>query len=199
MKLERLSNDKIRVFLTFDDLRERGIQKEDMWNDIPKVHELFNEMMNSAYEELGFEVSGPLAVEIFAMPAQGMVVIVTKSKMSSTTDDDEDEDLDDILEMQVTLEHTDRICYVFRQFEDVLGAAKILQSMEVSQGALFHYKDRYVLHMESDDFSEKQMLDLISVLSEYGDAVSYTKVVMEEYGQTVIATDAVTVLCKHFH
>jgi adapter protein MecA 1/2 len=199
MKLERLSNDKIRVFLTFDDLRERGIQKEDMWNDIPKVHELFNEMMNSAYEELGFEVSGPLAVEIFAMPAQGMVVIVTKSKLSSTADDDEDEDLDDILEMQVTLEHTDRICYVFRQFEDVLGAAKILQSMEVSQGTLFHYKDRYVLHMESDDFSEKQMLDLISVLSEYGDAVSYTKAVMEEYGQTVIEADAVTVLCKHFH
>jgi adapter protein MecA 1/2 len=198
MKLERLSNDKIRVFLTFDDLRERGIQKEDMWNDIPKVHELFNEMMNNAYEELGFEVSGPLAVEIFAMPAQGMVVIVTKSKMSSSSDDDDDEDLDDILEMQVTLEHTDRICFVFRQFEDVIGAAKILLAMEVEQGTLFHYKERYVLHMESDDFSEKQMLDLISVLSEYGEAVSYTKAVMEEYGQVIIADDAVSTLCAHF-
>jgi adapter protein MecA 1/2 len=198
MKLERLSNDKIRVFLTFDDLRERGIQKEDMWNDIPKVHDLFNEMMNSAYEELGFEVSGPLAVEIFAMPAQGMVVIVTKSKMNANELEDEDEDLDDILEMQVTMEQTDRICFVFRQFEDVIGASHVLQAMNVTQGQLYHYRERYVLYMDSEEFSEKQLHDCISVLSEYGEPVSYTKPVMEEYGQTIIANDAIAVLCQHF-
>ena len=55
MKIERLSQDKIRIFLTFDDLLERGIQKEDMWREIPKVHELFSEMMDQAYNELGFD------------------------------------------------------------------------------------------------------------------------------------------------
>ncbi|MCZ1268628.1 adaptor protein MecA, partial [Paenibacillus tundrae] len=48
MKIERLSHDKIRIFLTFDDLSERGIQKDDMWQEIPKVHELFTEMMDQA-------------------------------------------------------------------------------------------------------------------------------------------------------
>ena len=62
MKIERLSQDKIRIFLTFDDLTERGIQKDDMWREIPKVHELFSEMMDQAYTELGFDPSGPLAV-----------------------------------------------------------------------------------------------------------------------------------------
>lgn len=198
MKLERLSNDKIRVFLTFDDLRERGIQKEDMWNDIPKVHELFNEMMNSAYEELGFEASGPLAVEIFAMPAQGMVVIVTKSRIQSDVLDDEDEDLDDILEMQVTLEHTDRICYVFREFEDVIGAVKILRGMDVLHGSLYHYKERYVLYMEPDDLTGDRLLDVISVLSEYAEPVSYTKAVMDEYGQLIVSDRAIEVLTAHF-
>lgn len=40
MRIERLSQDKIRIFLTFDDLSERGIQKEDMWQEVPKVHDL---------------------------------------------------------------------------------------------------------------------------------------------------------------
>ena len=46
MRIERLGQDKIRIFLTFDDLSERGIQKEDMWQEIPKVHDLFTEMMD---------------------------------------------------------------------------------------------------------------------------------------------------------
>lgn len=81
MRIERLSQDKIRIFLTFDDLSERGIQKEDMWQEVPKVHDLFTEMMDQAYSELGFDATGPLAVEVFAMPAQGMVVIVTRGNM----------------------------------------------------------------------------------------------------------------------
>jgi len=75
MRVERLGRDKIRFYLSMDDLVERGIEKEDMWQDIPKVHELFNEMMEQAYRELGFEIAGPVAVEVFALPAQGMVVI----------------------------------------------------------------------------------------------------------------------------
>ncbi|MGE5701533.1 MAG: adaptor protein MecA, partial [Clostridia bacterium] len=86
MRVERLGTDKIRIFLTFDDLSERGIEKEDMWRDIPKVHELFNDMMEQAYHELGFEVSGPVAVEVFALPAQGMVVIVTRGKTGARSE-----------------------------------------------------------------------------------------------------------------
>src|SRR4051812_32760948 len=85
MKIERLSHDKIRIFLTFDDLTERGIQKEDIWREIPKVHDLFSEMMDQAYNEVGFEAVGPLAVEVFALPAQGMIVIITRGNYDSYT------------------------------------------------------------------------------------------------------------------
>jgi len=125
MKIERLSQDKIRIFLTFDDLLERGIQKEDMWRESPKVHELFSEMMDQAYSELGFDASGPLAVEVFALPAQGMVVIVTRGKLESGLFADEADDEDEeVYEMEVTLEQSDLISYKFQDFEDVISAAK---------------------------------------------------------------------------
>jgi len=149
MKIERLSQDKIRIFLTFDDLLERGIQKDDMWREIPKVHELFSEMMDQAYSELGFDASGPLAVEVFALPAQGMVVIVTRGKTEAHhsgypgSDDEQDED---VYEMEVTLEQTDVVMYAFRDFEDVISVSKqLLASGLTEDGRLYAYRGKYML------------------------------------------------------
>lgn len=200
MKIERLSTDKIRIFLTFDDLTERGIQKEDMWREIPKVHELFSEMMEQAYSELGFDATGPLAVEVFALPAQGMVVIVTRGKMNATAASDQLEDEEDIYEMEVTLEESELISYAFSDFEDLLRMAKVILPMLPEGGTLFSYKGKYILQVEPSEWDEKdgRYQALIAVMSEFGEATSVTRAVLEEYGKTVIAEDAVRVLCSHF-
>jgi len=194
MKMERLSQDKIRIFLTFDDLRERGIHREDMWREIPKVHELFSEMMDQAYNELGFDVSGPLAVEVFQLPAQGMVVIVTKGKHASSDEDEED---DDIYELEVTLEQTDLISYAFADFEHLVGAANAIRRL-CDGGVLYHYRSRYILVIDPEEMSEGDVQVLVAILSEYGEATSVTDAVLAEYGKIVIADRAVEVLCRHF-
>lgn len=200
MKIERLSQDKIRIFLTFDDLLERGIKKEDMWREIPKVHELFSEMMDQAYSELGFDTSGPLAVEVFALPAQGMVVIVTRGKLEPIHNDDaiDEEDLEEVYEMEVTLEESDLISYSFRDFEYLLSAAKLVNVHLVQGGTLFSYKGRWILHLESEAMEERQYDTVIAIFSEFGEATSVTRAVLEEYGKTVILEDAIKVLCSHF-
>jgi adapter protein MecA 1/2 len=200
MKIERLSTDKIRIFLTFDDLTERGIQKEDMWREIPKVHELFSEMMEQAYSEIGFDASGPLAVEVFALPAQGMVVIVTRGKMNGTTSSDQLEDDEDIYEMEVTLEESELISYAFSDFEDLLRMSKVILPMLPEGGTLFSYKNKYILQVEPSEWDEKdgRYQAIIAVMSEFGEATSVTRAVLEEYGKTVIAEDAVRILCSHF-
>lgn len=200
MKIERLSTDKIRIFLTFDDLTERGIQKEDMWREIPKVHELFSEMMEQAYSELGFDASGPLAVEVFALPAQGMVVIVTRGKMNGTSSSDHMEDEEDIYEMEVTLEESELISYAFSDFEDLLRMAKVILPLLPEGGKLFSYKNKYILQVEPSQWDEKdgRYQALIAVMSEFGEATSVTQAVLEEYGKTIISANAISVLCSHF-
>ncbi|GIP37500.1 adapter protein MecA 2 [Paenibacillus sp. J31TS4] len=201
MKIERLSSDKIRIFLTFDDLTERGIQKDDMWREIPKVHELFSEMMEQAYSELGFDASGPLAVEVFALPAQGMVVIVTRGKMSSGQTDDLLEDDEDVYEMEVTLEQCETITYMFADFEDLLRMAKVLLPLVEDGGTLYSYKGKYVLQIDPAWLEDRESAyqAVIAVLSEFGEATSVTQAVLEEYGKVIIRTDAVQQLCTHFH
>ncbi|MFP3471830.1 adaptor protein MecA, partial [Micrococcus sp. SIMBA_144] len=87
----------------------------------PKVHRLFREMIMEADDELGFKVDGPIAVEVFSLPAQGMVVIVTKGSAESDFEDDYN---DEYIEMQVTLDESDEVFYEFRSFEDVIGLSK---------------------------------------------------------------------------
>jgi adapter protein MecA 1/2 len=200
MKIERLSHDKIRIFLTFDDLMERGIQKEDMWREIPKVHELFSDMMDQAYTELGFDATGPLAVEVFSLPAQGMVVIVTRGKVHAGhhSEDEDGDEAEEVYEMEVTLEQSDLIMYSFTSFEHVLDASRMVYSLGMENGTLFAYKDHYFLFVEPQELEEKQYHALIAILSEYGEASSVTQAVLEEYGKVVIAEQAVGILQRHF-
>lgn len=203
MKIERLSQDKIRIFLTLDDLLERGIQKEDLWREIPKVHELFNEMMDQAYSELGFEASGPLAVEVIGLPAQGMVVIVTRGSGEvdhhGYVDDDEQDHDEELYEMEVTLEISDTILYVFRDFEDVVAAARRLAAAgpEIG-GKLYAYKGHYLLAFDAAGVEQSRYQTITAVLAEYGEAASVTEAVLEEYGKVIFASDAVKEINERF-
>lgn len=196
MRVERLGQDKIRVFLTFDDLMERGIEKEDMWRDIPRVHELFNDMMEQAYEELGFEVSGPVAVEVFALPAQGMVVVVTRgrSKEQELAHDHDEE----LYELEVTLEESEYLVVAFNDLEALVQAAHASVAMtEPGTGRVYTFQGRYYLALDND-IGTKSFDDLVAVLSEFGQTTTTTEAVLAEYGTVVFAEDGLAQLCRHF-
>ncbi|WP_026673010.1 genetic competence negative regulator [Alkalihalobacterium bogoriense] len=188
MRLERLAFDKIKIFLTYDDLQERGMTKEDLWLDGPKVHDLFREMMLEADDELGFKADGPVAVEVFSLPAQGMVIIVTKGK---ATDDFEDDFEDGYIEMQVTLDESDDVFYEFASFEDVIDVSTRLYSYGIYGGTLFSYENRYFLKFEVYDIDEIDEEAVIALLSEYGSPATLTTYRVIEYGKMLMELEAV--------
>lgn len=201
MKLERLNQDKIRIFLTQDDLNERGINKEDMWQDIPKVHELFNEMMDQAYQELEFEVSGPVAVEVFNLPAQGMVVIVTRGKASfeSFNEDKDDEIDDDFYELEVTLDESTDVLFTFKELDDVIHVSHKLQAFLEGGGKLYHYHNAYYMLFEELDVEESLYEVIIAILSEFGEPSMLSKYILDEYARVIMEEQAIQTVCKYFH
>lgn len=148
MRLERLNYNKIKIFLTFDDLSERGLTKEDLWRNAPKVQQLFRDMMQEANKELGFEADGPIAVEVFSLQAQGMVVIVTKEHQEADTDD---EFRDEFIEMQVTLDESEHILYEFATLDDVINLSNRLYNLDVTGGKLYTWDGRFYLWMEEEE------------------------------------------------
>ncbi|GAE25690.1 negative regulator of genetic competence MecA [Halalkalibacter wakoensis JCM 9140] len=196
MRLERLNTDKFKAFLTFDDMRERGLTKEDLWQDLPKVHDLFRDMILEADDELGFKVDGPIAVEVYAMPAQGMVIIVSKN----TPDEDFDEEgfEEGYIEMQVTLDETEDIFYEFNDIEDVIALSSRLYPFGVQGGSLYAYRDQYFIKFEEFDVDLVNQATFVSLLAEFGNPSTVSSYVVEEYGKRLIKYDSVAELYRTF-
>jgi adapter protein MecA 1/2 len=194
MRVERLGRDKVRFYLSMDDLLDRGINKEDMWRDIPKVHELFNDMMEQAYQELGFEISGPVAVEVFALPTQGMVVVVTRGRTPET---DDDLDVDDMYELEVTLEESEQIIFRFSDFEDLVQAAIRLKSLIRGGGKVYAYQNQYFLVFD-EEIQTDDLQAVIAILTEFGEPSTVTEHMLSEYGKPVMMEHAIEQLNRYF-
>ena len=191
MRLERLTYNKIKIFLTQDDLSERGLTKEDIWKDSMKWHQLFHDMLEEASEEFGVEIQGSVAVEIFSMHAQGMIMIVTMEEHS-------DEELlqDGFIEMQLIMDGSEEILYKMEDFENVIGLAKCLEILKTTNASLYWYNNHYYIHLtkqKADDINK-----LVAILSEYGNPSVVSIHMIKEYGTEIIKDHAVEKLTFYF-
>ena len=98
MRLERLSVNQFKIFLTYNDLKERGYSKEELWNNLPKANELFQDMLYEACDELGIELDGKLVVQVYMLQAQGMVIVVTQNNEGMSNED--------FIELKVTMDES---------------------------------------------------------------------------------------------
>lgn len=192
MRLERLTYNKIKFFLTTDDLYDRGLSKEDIWIDSLKWNQLFHDMLEEANEEFGVEIQGTIAVEIFSLQAQGMVMILTLEES-----DQEEESLEDVfIEMQVTIEGCEEVLFEFSTIEEVIQLSKRFMTMDRSDGSLYSMNKKYYLHFEGIEAADKNKL--ISVLAEYGDPSLLSIHRLIEYGNLIIKQNAIETIVKYF-
>ena len=115
-------------------------------------------------------------------------------------EDDSDYDDDDIYEMEVTLEESEDIIYYFHDFEHLLEAChRVDRILTEGGGSVFNYNNRYYLMIDNVEMENQQCYHgLIAILSEYGEASTVTKHVLNEYGKSIVSEDGVKVLCQHF-
>ncbi|WP_409289005.1 genetic competence negative regulator [Peribacillus sp. SCS-37] len=191
MKLERLSSNKIKIFLTFDDLMDRGLTTDDIKGNSLKVHKLFYSMIEEACSELEFDMIGSIEVEIFSLKAQGLIVIVTR-------EDDEDliDEFDSIFELDVRHADECHIFYEFQDLEDVIRLSRLLKNIGLLSGTMYHYSNKYFLLLE--DVPEAIHETVISIASEYGCPTTQTHHRIGEYGKLIIQDTAIESITHYF-
>ena len=195
MRVDKLSNNKVRIFISYEDLAARGIDREELWQNGKKVQELFFDMMEVAYAEVGFEIIGPIAVEAFTMPTEGVVVIVTQIPALPTAPPAPDP--------AARSEPAERdpfgaFVFVFVDFEDVVRVTRALSGFGHLFSSLYSYQGRYHLFFE-DDAIEEGLYDAVwSVLHEYGEVSNVTRAVLDEYGSLISDRFALQVIQQYF-
>ncbi len=184
MRIERLSQSEFAIFLTFEDLVERGFTKDDLWHDASDVRTLFSDMVQEASSELGIELEGVLLVQVHLMQAQGMHIVVTQKNESTNWDED-------FIEMKVTLDESKELIFSFAQFEHLIQLAPYLSLKDINDGTVFYMDDRYYMMLTEQVIQGADLENIIAMMSEFASPSIVTSHRLYEYGRMIYQTDAV--------
>lgn len=79
MKIEKINENQIRCTLTKEDLADRNIKISELAYGSGKTRELFQDMMQQANDDFGFEVNDiPLMVEAIPVSPESIILVITK-------------------------------------------------------------------------------------------------------------------------
>lgn len=206
MRIEKISENKIRIFVTFDDLEERDIDLSSFNYNSPETQELFWDLMEQAELELGFEThESQLCIEAVTDVDQGFVITITKI--------DEDGDFESIHkfiknryrrnDLKIKRK-TSNICstvmiYNLESFDDLCDLAVRLKPVYLGDSAVYQCEGSYYLVLRRITDANHNQAGIESILAEYGDRVlnvSFFEGYLNEYGTLMVENDAIDFFAK---
>jgi len=199
VKFKRLSDDKVQIIVSSEDLEKRDVKKWDLMPSSPKAQELFQEMLDQAYEECGFEVDSEtqLMVEAYPMTTDSLVITLTKVKQSDKDifdtefDDDGEELYEDLEDKEIAELESDELVYLFRDFEDIVQLCKLINGDYQDRCNLYKLGNVYYLTFVNPDSLSDHALGM---LGEYSNLVHLAESYLSEHGKLMIEKNAVQVL-----
>ena len=215
MKIERISENQLKLTLTKDDLKERDIKLEDLISPSEKTQKLFRDIMEQALDEEDFvSENTPLMVEAVPMGTEGIMIIVTKVNNKDKKGNTAADLLQQAQETRRwkkkpldTLEHaeeknSDILIYSFPELDDVIRVSLRLDGGFKGGSSVYKNDGKYFLVLQGDTYTAEESSDELElVLKEYGQkhvSTPLAKYYLLEHGEAIIADKAVKALAKTF-
>ena len=220
MKIERLNENQIRCTLTGLDLSMRNLRLGELAYGSDKVKRLFQEMIQKAHSELGFELEGmPVMIEAMPLSDDSVTVVITKmeepeevdTRFSRFTPEGDDFNIFDIssdIEGTTALEGAGSIedrgairVFEFDNLDAIGDAAAAIGSSYVGDSVLYKNPQdkKYYLLLDGTGCDEIIFASTCNILAEYGRSVhnNYSsKAYFKEHYDLIIDTKALEVLSR---
>ncbi len=215
MKVERISENQLKLTLTKEDLKEREITLEDLITPSEKTQSLFRDLMEQVLDEYDFITENtPLMVEAVPSGMDGLMLIITKVTNKDKTPQKSAELFSQAHELhrwkkkpldtmeQTEDKHSDLLIYSFPQLDDVIQVSVRLEDNFKGESAIYKNDGKYFLILQQDAYhTEESAEDLELILQEYGHkhvSTPLAKYYLLEHGQTILEEKAVKALAKTF-
>ncbi|MGE5329767.1 MAG: adaptor protein MecA [Deltaproteobacteria bacterium] len=208
MKIEKVSDNKIKVTLSTSDLRERNLDFSALTYNSPQAQVLFWDMLHQAEIEFGFSASdSQLFIE--AAPSAGDSLIITLTKV------EEDGDFESIQKYirnrfkrseLKTKKKSKKISsgiflYSFDEFEDLCKVVSKISELYSGESTLYKYDQTYYLMIANTAIANTNPNFFDSLMSEYGlrvTNIAFTDGFLNEYGTKLIEYNAIEVINDYF-
>ncbi|KMK74801.1 adaptor protein MecA [Alkalihalobacillus pseudalcaliphilus] len=201
MEIERVNESTIKFFITYNDIEDRGFDRDEIWYNRERGEELFFEMMNEVNERDEFMLEGPLWIQVHALD-KGLEIVVTRGQVSdghvkleipvtqeekdSEEDLVKDQDLDELEEPELM-----EVVIGFSDLEDVISLSKSFSDDEV-ENDLYYFEGTYYLHVifRYEHYTEDEQDDRLSQMLEYGYESDISIHRVKEYGKEIMLQHA---------
>ena len=203
MKIERISENQLKLTLTKADLAEREIKLEDLITPSEKTQKLFRDIMEQALDEEDFiSENTPLMVEAVPSGGDGIMIIVTKVKNKEKNATEQRRWKKKPLDTHAEEKNSDILIYSFPALDDVINVSVRLDGTFKGESAVYKNENKYFLVLQGDTYTtEDTTEDLERTLKEYGQkhiSTPLAKYYLLEHGETILAEKAIKALAKTF-
>lgn len=207
MKIEKLTDNKIRIIINLDDLREKNIDSSVFTKPL-ETQTFLLDVLNKAEKEVGFYTEGcKLLVEAFSSSDGLFVFTITKYIEKTTHSSNKPEVTPKKKMKKVNFKSTISI-YQFSTFEEFCEFCTCIHtktkfnSKQLSKNiSLYLYHDIYYLVLSDINTAYEQIHAFYSTISEFASLVSHSetfKMKLFEHGNVIMKKNAIETGIKYF-
>ena len=206
MKIEKLTDNKIRIIINLDELTEKNIDLHSLSQNNDKAHSLFKRILDEAEKQVGFKVKNcKLLIEAFSTSEGYVVFTLTKYKNDASQETPSKKLI--YKRKNLKKNYTNAI-YKFGNFEEFCSFCTYCQNSNLSdlKGlaksiSLYEYNNFYYLVLSNinKDFSKTQLF--FASISEFSNLISNSvlfKSKLDEHGKVIFKANAIKNGIKFF-
>lgn len=208
MKIEKLTENKIRIILKQEDFKNKTIDIQNLLLTEPETQSLFLEILNKAKKEINFDTDGhKLLIEAYFQSTDVFIFTITKYLESNNTLKTNSKNFLTIRKKSTSLNNTCHI-YEFDNFEDFCDCCKYInQNNKINlkklfkTSALYLYNNTYYLVIDDINTSNTSLKIFHSSLLEFSNDINHSKnfkFKLKEHGKKVIKSNAINTGIKYF-
>ena len=213
MKFKKLDDKTLCCLLSEQDLTDKGITLEDFLHNRDKVQDFLEDIIETAKEEVGFEVSGPmLSIQIMANYPNGVMITFSseegediatllKAGLSQLKDGWEEEKKGPVEHYKPRDQETATpVIFGFPTIEDVFACADQIAVRGLESSLYKNEKNGwYYLILSKKRISEERYYAVLNYVMEFGEFVGMNDLVyakIKEYFTCIMKEKALNTLKK---
>ena len=207
MKIEKLTENKIRIILKRDDFKDKKININQILLTTPESQKLFLEILNKAEKEINFDTTGhKLLIETFIENDDIFIFTITKYTDEITKNSHTKKVL--TVRKKTQIFNTTSLIYEFNEFENFCEFCDFLHNNNhimtqnlYKKAILYLYNQTYYLVIDGINLSNHYLLLFHSTLLEFSNSTKYTKnfkFKLREHGKVVIKKNAINTGIRYF-
>lgn len=208
MKIEKLTENKIRIILRKEDFKDKSIDLQKFILNTPESQSLFLEILDKAEKEVNFDTDGhKLLIETYFEGNDICIFTITKYIESNVHTKNIRKRYLKVKRKSQIFNNTSLV-YKFNEFEDFCDFCNFIyknNNIELKglfrTSLLYNYNDTYYLVIDGINLSHKSLNSFHSSLLEFSSLLEYNKnfkFKLKEHGKIFIRNNAINTGIKYF-